>query len=181
MLAHVILVSAQVLWVLTLDFGLQARTWQLTISPKGKASPVFQNDLMFMLNIPVLVLGFGAVHRSQRVGQKVMSLRDFVPFSSINHMTLLAWAMGRGKGHTGILNAQRVHKGLKKCHVSYGQSLKSNDSKGLCLNHVIWVSAISSNPSFISSFWDFIDLDLCLTVQKNNYQFQLSTLPGLDW
>ena len=41
-------------------------------------------------------------------------------------MTLLmpSSAVGKGKGHTGTLNAQRVHEGLYKCHVIYGQPLK---------------------------------------------------------
>ena len=50
-------------------------------------------------------------------------MRDFILFSSINHVTLFAWVKGRGKGHASMLNAQRVHEGPKKGHVISGQSL----------------------------------------------------------
>ncbi len=41
--AHVILVSAQVLWVFTLDFGLQTRAWQ------GLKASIRLNTVVFNL------------------------------------------------------------------------------------------------------------------------------------
>ena len=41
-------------------------------------------------------------------------MRDFVTFSSINHVTLFAWVTGRGKGHPGMVNTPRGPGRAKK-------------------------------------------------------------------
>ena len=68
-------------------------------------------------------------------------VRDFVPFSSINNKSNdpAWWVTGKGKGHAGTLNARRVHEGLKKCHVIYGQYLWQSISVicCVCLSNVV--------------------------------------------
>ena len=52
-------------------------------------------------------------------------VKDFVTFSSINHMILFAWVTGRGKGHPGIVNTPRGPGRPKKGYVISGQPLNT--------------------------------------------------------
>ena len=62
-------------------------------------------------------------------------VRDFVPFSFIKHVTLFAWATGRGKGHAGLFNAHRAIGSMK------GQN-NVND---------LWITPNSANILYPSS------------------------------
>ena len=56
-------------------------------------------------------------------------VRDFVTFSFINHVTLLEWVTGRGKGHPGMVNTPRGSGRAKKGSRDFWTAPKREDKE----------------------------------------------------